>query len=162
MNSKDNSNIVFVLEPQKVFDNMPQVYANKSLVLFRLFEREMRSMANDKASYCLKIGDILNSKILREKLPAFLVRVFDAKDGERIFLRGVKNKDEFIKFLEFAYCDKLIEPVTSAQIKILKNISETLGLMSVACYFERLHCSIRNKLVEDLIKDLHGKIQQQP
>ena len=60
----------------------------------------------------MKLEDVFKSQNLREKLPPFLVKIFDAKHGERIHLRGIIHKEEFIKFLEFAYCDKLIEPVT--------------------------------------------------
>ena len=47
VNSQDDSNIVFLLDPEKIFDPVQFVYANKSLLLFRLFEREMRNFATD-------------------------------------------------------------------------------------------------------------------
>ena len=91
---------------------MQVVYANKALLLHRIFEREIQGFASEKNIFCLKLEDALTNKSLRDRLPQFIVRVFDAKNGERIHLRGIRHKDEFIKFLEFAYCDKLVEPVS--------------------------------------------------
>ena len=116
VNSQDHSNIIFLLEPEKVFDPMQVVYANKALLLHRIFEREIQGFAGEKNIFCLKLEDALKNQSLRDRLPQFIVKVFDAKNGERIHLRGIKHKDEFIKFLEFAYCDKLVEPITRQQI----------------------------------------------
>ena len=72
----------------------------------------MRNFANEKDNYCMKLEDAFKSQNLRQRLPKFLLKVFDAKTGDRIYLSGIKHKDEFIKFLQFAYCEKLVETVT--------------------------------------------------
>ena len=95
---------------------------------------------------------------MKAQCPKFFQMIFDAKVDEKIRLPGIKHRQEFLRFLEFCYCDKLIEPVTGLQIQRLKDISDTLGLVSVAAFFEQLGYHIRNKLVEDLVKDIRGKI----
>ena len=73
---------------------------------------------------------------MKAQCPKFFQKVFDAQSNEQIRLPGVKHKQEFLRFLEFCYCDKLIEPVTGLQIQRLKDISDNLGLISVAAFFE--------------------------
>ncbi len=73
---------------------------------------------------------------MKSQCPPFFQKIFDAQNGERIRLPGVKHKAEFLRFLEFCYCDKLIEPVTGLQILRLKDICDNLGLLSVSAFFE--------------------------
>ena len=90
VNSQEHSNITFLLEPEKIFDPMQVVYANKALLLHRIFEKEIQGFASEKNIFCLRLEDALKDKSLRDQLPQFIVKVFDAKNGERIHLRGIK------------------------------------------------------------------------
>ncbi len=47
IDSKEHSNIKFMLDPSVPGASEQIIYANKSLVLFRLFEREVREYCQD-------------------------------------------------------------------------------------------------------------------
>ena len=61
VNFQDHSNIIFLLEPEKIFDPMQVVYANKALLLHRIFEREIQGFASEKNIFCLKLEEALKN-----------------------------------------------------------------------------------------------------
>ena len=67
---------------------------------------------------------------------------------------------EFLLFLEFCYCDKLVTPVTGSQIAIIRDICQVLGLTTVTQYFESLAQHIHNKLRSELVRDFEAKLMQ--
>ena len=76
-------------------------------------------------------------------------------------LPGITTKAEFILFLEFCYCDRLVSPVTGAQILTLKHICQVLGLATLTQYFDSLAQHVRNKLESELLRDFEAKLMQQ-
>ena len=93
--------------------------------------------------------------------PQFFQRVFDAKAGATLRLPGISSRAEFLLFLEFCYCDRLVKPVTGAQIATIRHICQVLGLATVTQYFDSLAQHIQNKLQSELVKDFEAKVMQQ-
>lgn len=74
------------------------VYANKSLVLYRLIERELRTtdFQSGNAAFKLTIPELLSAKLTKSRLldraelrfhcATFMERVYNAKSGEQIYL----------------------------------------------------------------------------
>ena len=114
VDSKDHSNIKFLLDPIKQGGPEQVVHANKSLVLFRLFEREVREYCQDSRVFNMRMEEVLSCSQTKSMCPQFFQRVFEAKPGQSLRLTGVSSKPEFLLFLEFCYCDKLVTPVTGA------------------------------------------------
>ena len=114
IDSRDHSSIKFMLDPER--PGLPEqiVQANKSLVLFRLFEREVREYCSDSHVFNMRMEEVLSNPQTRVMCPQFFQRVFDAKLGQTLRLPGIHSRTEFLLFLEFCYCDKLVTPVTGA------------------------------------------------
>jgi hypothetical protein len=129
------SDIEFVLKPASDFFEVAartQIFANKSLVLYRLIERELRTtdFNSSNAVFKMQIPELLNSNRSSKALTtsrleldrsqpqfqanAFLQKVFNARAGEQVLLSEVNDlqKEEFLIFLEFCHCEKLIKPMT--------------------------------------------------
>lgn len=70
VDSKDHSNIKFTLDdPSKLTAEGPVIYANKSLVLFRLFEREVRDYCSDSAVFNMRMEEVLSTPQTRSMCP---------------------------------------------------------------------------------------------
>ena len=74
---------------------------------------------------------------------------------------GITARNEFLLFLEFCYCDRLLSPVTGAQIGTISFICQVLGLTGLTLYFESLAQHVRNKLESELMRDFEAKLMQQ-
>ena len=61
VDSREHSNIKFVLDSERPGMTEQVVYANKSLVLFRLFEREVREYCQDSRIFQGRMEDILSN-----------------------------------------------------------------------------------------------------
>ena len=60
VDKKEHSNIVFLLDPIVEGGQQQAVHANKSLVLFRLFEREIREYGSDSHVTQLRMEEVLS------------------------------------------------------------------------------------------------------
>ena len=65
VDSLDHSNISFVLDPEMPNGCEQIVYANKSLVLFRLFEREVRSYSHETEIFHHKMEDVFKHQQMK-------------------------------------------------------------------------------------------------
>ena len=81
MDSQEHSNIRFQLDPVRLGECEQIVYANKALVLFRLFEREVREYCQDSRVFQSRMEDVLTCPQTKTMCPQFFQRVFDAKPG---------------------------------------------------------------------------------
>lgn len=110
VNSDENSDLKFVLDTPKAIQPKPAradlISAHKPLVLFRLLYREYQTELTDDA----KIADLLQKPSVSD----FVKRVYNAKPGEEVVLSGVACRQAFLRFLEFLYCDRFVEPITTA------------------------------------------------
>lgn len=81
VDTKEHSNIRFQLDPVTPGGPDQFVYANKSLVLFRLFEREVREYSQESRVFQLRMEEVLSCPQTKSMCPQFFQRVFDAKTG---------------------------------------------------------------------------------
>ena len=96
IDSREHSNIRFSLDATTPGASEQIVHANKSLVLFRLFEREVRDYCSDSHVFNMRMEEVLSSPATRSICPQFFVRVFDAKPGQTLRLPGVQRREEFL------------------------------------------------------------------
>ena len=47
-------------------------------------------------------------------------------------LEGIQNKESFVYFLEFLYCDKFVRPITCSQLRGVEHICRALELWKSA------------------------------
>lgn len=107
------------------------------------------------------LSEVLQDAELVNMMPDFFQLVLRAPIGECLVLQFDKEiaQEDFIKFLEYCYCDKVLSPITGNQTQALKSICAQLGLAASANVFDRLYKSIRLKLEEAIIKDLELSMQ---
>lgn len=57
-------------------------------------------------------------------MPEFFVKVFNTPIGESLVITFVTEitEEEFTKFLEYCYCDKVLSPITANQAQTLRYI----------------------------------------
>jgi hypothetical protein len=70
------------------------------------------------------MSDILENSELVNLMPNFFQLVFKTPVGDSLaltFEREITHED-FTKFLEYCYCDKVLSPITGNQAQTLKNI----------------------------------------
>jgi hypothetical protein len=61
----------------------------------------------------------------------------------------------FLKFLEFCYCEKVLQQISGFEAHNLHIISKKLGLTATAKIFETMSQCINIKIEDELIKDLN-------
>ncbi len=98
-----------------------RIQAHKSLVLFRLIFREHQQENFDK----FKISEIA----MKHDVCDFIKKVHLSKSGNELFLPGVTCRASFTRFLEFLYCDRFVENITTSEIRGVADICKTLYLM---------------------------------
>ena len=57
----------------------------------------------------LSFSDLIHQR----RVPQFLIDVYNAKAGTRIVIEEEVDKSSFLKLLEFLYCDKFLEQMTT-------------------------------------------------
>ena len=173
VNVPELSDIEFVLRPS-VGQNPPVVHANKSLVLYRLIERELRTTDHNSgnAVFRMPLPELLSMRAnktrqvsdpVRFQCNQFLQRVFGARAGEKIFLQEVSEEQraEFLVLLEFCHCEKLVQPVTCLRIRQLRDLCVSLELMQLSSLFDQISTYMRDHLHRRLVRDIQAQMKTQ-
>jgi hypothetical protein len=168
VNIPELSDIEFVLRPTSSLGTSV-VHANKSLVLYRLIERELRTtdFNSGNAVFRMHIPELLGARPnkthlstdpVRFQCSAFLKKVFNARAGEKIFLQEVSEaqRSEFLVFLEFCHCEKIVQPITCLKIRQLRDLCVSLGLMQLSSLFDQISTFMRDHLHRRLVKDIQS------
>lgn len=136
VNDPEVSNIEFVLKASSQASQQV-VYANKSLVLYRLVERELRTTDFNSGNtvFRMQLPELLgstNSKTqqlftsqqARFQCSSFLQRVYRAQAGDKVMLPEINEsqRSEFLAFLEFCHCEKLVHPMTCLKMRQLRDV----------------------------------------
>lgn len=69
------------------------------------------------------------------------------------------SSDIITKFLEFCYTDRVMAPITGLEVQNLHLVCQTLGLEGSAKVFETMWQCIKQKLEDELVKDLQANSQ---
>ena len=64
--------------------------------------------------------------------------------------------NEFLILLEFCVCEKLIRPMTCASVKLVRDLSLTLGLLQLSSLFDSISTLMRDYLHTKLVNDVQN------
>ena len=149
VNSEENSDLCFVLDSSK---SREVVLGHKPLVLFRLLHREFQTDPAEEA----KVADLVKGPAASE----FVKKVYNAKPGEEVAVTGVHCKSSFLRFLEFLYCDRFVDPITTAQVRSVGDICKALGLPQSHLVLKKSADLARSKIQHQLTKEMNSQLQQ--
>ncbi|CDW71485.1 kelch repeat [Stylonychia lemnae] len=140
--SDQNTDITFILDnPQE-----QKVPAHKALVLFRLIKNEFQAELHEEQ----KFRNIVNNTNVSE----FIRNVYLSKQGDEINLKGISCKQTFLKVLEYLYCDRFIEMITTTQVKKVCEVFKHLGLFYSYQFLRKKAEYGQMRLKQTLIQDL--------
>ena len=105
-------------------------------MLYRLVERELRTTDFNSGNAVFKMqlpellgltstkAQLIPNQQVRFHCSSFLQKVFKAQAGEKVFLSEINESQraEFLAFLEFCHCEKLVQPMTCLKMRQLRDV----------------------------------------